>query len=163
MAKKPTKAVNNMYCKARMEASKGNLALASREGASEYIGISKDSLAEYELDLCKVVPVDKVVIMADAYNAPQLLHEYCNKDCPIGNRVAQPVDMDNVDNLYKFTVTVLNDLECSEEIRRTLMKIMADGVITEDEKPELKQVIDFLSNLSKRANELKVHAEKYLK
>lgn len=163
MAKQPTKAANNMYCKARMEASKWNPSLSSREGASEYTGISKDSIAEYELDLCKVVPVDKVVIMADAYNAPQLLHEYCHKDCPIGNRIAEPLDMDNVDNLYKFTVMVSNDLEYSQEIQKILMKIVADGVITEDEKPELQQVIDFLSSLARRATELKVHAEKYLK
>lgn len=163
MAKQPTKAANNMYCKARLEAAKWNPGLSSREGASEHTGISKDSLAEYELDLCKVVPVDKVVIMADVYNAPHLLHDYCYHDCPIGKRIAQPVDMENVENLYKFTVLLASDLGASDDIQKTLLKIVADGVIIDEERPELQKVINFLTSLERRASELKIHAEKYLK
>ena len=49
-----------------------NERLYSREGAAELLGISVSTLADYELGNTKVVPVDKVVLMADLYNAPEL-------------------------------------------------------------------------------------------
>lgn len=162
MAKQPTKAAQNVYCIARKEAAKYNPKFTSREGASEYLGISKDSLTDYELDLCKVVPVDKVVIMADAYNAPQLLNNYCCNECPIGKRITQPIDAENIENLYRFAISATNDLENSKEIQRTLLKIVEDGVIDDSEQEELKIIVDFFSKLEKRAAELRIIAEKYL-
>lgn len=162
MAKQPTKAAQNVYCIARKEASKYNPKFTSREGASEYLGISKDSLTDYELDLCKVVPVDKVVIMADAYNAPQLLNNYCCNECPIGKRITQPIDAENIENLYRFAISATNDLENSKEIQRTLLKIVEDGVIDDSEQEELKTIVDFFSKLEKRAAELRIIAEKHL-
>ena len=37
-----TKAAENVYCKARLEAAKKNELLNSREGAAEALGMSKD-------------------------------------------------------------------------------------------------------------------------
>ncbi|WP_024615819.1 hypothetical protein [Clostridium sp. Ade.TY] len=162
MAKQPTKAAQNVYCIARKEAAKYNPKFTSREGASEYLGISKDSLTDYELDLCKVVPVDKVVIMADAYNAPQLLNNYCCNECPIGKKITQPIDVQNIENLYRFAISATNDLENSKEIQKTLLKIVEDGIIDDSEQEELKVIIDFFSKLEKRAAELKIIAEKHL-
>ena len=162
MAKQPTKAAQNVYCKARKEAAKYNSRFASREGASEYIGVSKDSLADYELDLCKVVPVDKVVIMADAYNAPHLLNNYCCIECPIGKRITQPIDTENIDNLYRFAISATNDLENSQVIQKTLLEIVADGVIDASEIDELNIIIEFFSKLERRSSELKILAEKFL-
>lgn len=162
MAKQPTKAAQNVYCIARKQAAKFNPKFTSREGASEYLGISKDSLTDYELDLCKVVPVDKVVIMADAYNAPQLLNNYCCNECPIGKRITQPIDSENIANLYRFAISATNDLENSKEIQKTLLKIVEDGVIDDSEQEELKTIVDFFNKLEKRAAELRIIAEKYL-
>ena len=162
MAKQPTKAAQNVYCIARKEAAKYNPKFTGREGASEYLGISKDSLTDYELDLCKVVPVDKVVIMADAYNAPQLLNNYCCNECPIGKRITQPIDSENIENLYRFAISATNDLENSKEIQKTLLKIVEDGIIDDSEQEELKIIIEFFSKLERRAAELKIIAEKHL-
>lgn len=60
-----------------------NERLYSREGAAELLGISVSTLADYELGNTKVVPVDKVVLMADLYNAPELKTGYCKHECPI--------------------------------------------------------------------------------
>ena len=67
-----TKENQNVYFRARKEASMVNEKLFSREGASELLGISVSTLADYELGNTKVVPVDKVVLMADLYNCPDL-------------------------------------------------------------------------------------------
>lgn len=62
----------NVYFRARKEAAKYNERLSSREGAAELLGVSASTLADYELGNTKVVPVDKVVLMADLYNCPEL-------------------------------------------------------------------------------------------
>ena len=58
----------NLYFKARKKAAAYNERLYSREGAAELLGISPSTLADYELGNTKVVPVDKVVLMAEMYN-----------------------------------------------------------------------------------------------
>lgn len=69
MGRGPTKSNENVYFVARKKAAMYNERLYSREGAAELLGISVSTLADYELGNTKVVPVDKVVLMADLYNA----------------------------------------------------------------------------------------------
>ena len=69
---------------------KHNDKLGSREGAAELLGISVSSLADYELGNTKVIPVDKVVLMADIYNAPELMAWYCSSECLIGKSLEMP-------------------------------------------------------------------------
>lgn len=57
MGATPSKALENIYFRYRKEASIYNDKLKSREGASELLGISPSSLADYELGNTKVVPV----------------------------------------------------------------------------------------------------------
>ena len=72
MGKGPINENNNIYFRARKEAAVYNEKLFSREGAAELLGISVSTLADYELGNTKVVPVDKVVLMSDLYNCPEL-------------------------------------------------------------------------------------------
>lgn len=76
---------NNIYMKARLKAAQYNDRLKSREGAAKMFGVSHRSMANYEKDLCKQIPVDMIVRMADAYNATELMYHYCNNECPIGS------------------------------------------------------------------------------
>ena len=123
MAKQPTKEANNVYCIARKKAAEFNSKFSSREGASEFLGISKDSLIDYELDLCKVVLVDKVVIMAEAYNVPELLNYYCCNEYTICKMITLIIESENINNLYKFEISVTNTLDYSVNIQKTLLKI----------------------------------------
>ena len=83
MGRGSTKGNENVYFVARKRAAMYNERLYSREGAAELLGISVSTLADYELGNTKVVPVDKVVLMADLYNAPELKTGYCKHECPI--------------------------------------------------------------------------------
>lgn len=83
MGRGPTNENTNMYFQARKKAAIYNERLWSREGAAELLGISVSTLADYELGNTKVVPVDKVVLMADLYNAPELITGYCMRECPV--------------------------------------------------------------------------------
>lgn len=85
MGNDSTKCNENIYFKCRKEAALYDERLRSRESAADLLGVSPSSLADYELGNTKVVPVDKVNLMADLYNAPQLKTTYCKFDCPIGD------------------------------------------------------------------------------
>lgn len=72
MGRDAMKAGENICFRCRKQAAKYNDRLSSREGAAELLGVSVSSLADYELGNTKVIPVDKIVLMADLYGAPEL-------------------------------------------------------------------------------------------
>ena len=90
MGRDAAKACENQCFRCRKEAAKYNDKLGSREGAAELLGVSVSSLADYELGNTKVIPVDKVVLMADIYNAPELMAWYCSSECLIGKSLEMP-------------------------------------------------------------------------
>lgn len=157
MGASPTKAAGNIYCQARIRASETNDRLKSREGAAELLGISTSSLSEYELGITKIVPADKVVLMSDLYNAPELMNEYCATSCPIGERCVQKIDVEDIDRL---TLKMLGAFNQAEGVSQTLITIMADGVVSEDELPQMEIVLGLLDNLGNRIQALKLWATK---
>lgn len=127
MANDCMKANENIYFRCRKEAAKYNDKLNSRESASELLGVSVSSLADYELGNTKVVPVDKVVLMADLYNAPQLLNGYCARECPIGcgKDIAteiQPIERTTVGLLDLLQNEKVNARRCLREHTMCMVK-----------------------------------------
>ncbi len=159
MGSSPTKAADNIYCKARYRAASFNDRLYSREGAAELLGVSVSTLSDYELGTTKFVPPDRIVRMADLYNAPELLNHYCTNECPIGCRNVKKLEVAELDRL---TLKVLSAFKNINNIKDTLIDIVADGVITGDEKPQLEDVLNALEKISQYAQELKLWAEKNL-
>jgi len=160
MGTNPTKAKDNIYCRCRKSAAKYNDKLNSREGAAELLGISVSSLADYELGNTKVVPVDKVVLMADLYNAPELKNHYCVNECPIGECTMPKLEIAELDRL---TLKVLSAFRGVDSIKDKLIDIAADGIITDKEKPELEEILKALDQITIYSQELKLWAEKNLK
>lgn len=160
MGTNPTKAMDNIYCRCRKEAAKYNDKLNSREGAAELLGVSVSSLADYELGNTKVVPVDKVVLMADLYNSPEIKNYYCTNECPIGEHTVHKLELAELDRL---TIKVLSAFRGIDEVKDKLIDIAADGVITEHEKPELEDVLRALDEITIYSQELRLWAEKNLK
>ena len=133
MGTNPTKAADNIYCKCRKEAAKYNDKLNSREGAAELLGISASTLADYELGITKIIPADVILRMADLYNAPELRNHYCKYSCPLG----QDVPLVDTESLDRIAVRALASLKKVQESKENLLDVVADGVISEDEKPIL--------------------------
>ncbi len=90
---------NNIYFRARKSAAVYNERLYSRERAAELLGISISTLADYELGNTKVVPVDKVVLMADLYNCPELKNGYCKYECPIGKSMPLATEVTGIEGV----------------------------------------------------------------
>ncbi len=154
MGREARKAAGNPWYEARKKAAEYDDRLGSREGAADMLGMSVSSVADAELGLTKCMPVDKAVLMADLYNAPHLLNYYCLHECPIGCRQSLS---DEVLNIERVTVKLLRGLKVEElaELKDSLIDIAEDGVISEDEKPEMKKILDYLDELAKTISELK--------
>ena len=152
----------NAYLHYRKEAAGQQPALTSREGAAELLGISPESLRDYERGVAKTVPADIVLKMSHLYNAPELRNFYCRSVCPIGEMYTPKIDVDQVE-IDRLTLRLLNAFRNISQVRDTLVEIVADGVISEDERPALQQVLETLDAISVHAQELRVWAEKHLK
>lgn len=158
MGRDAIKAAGNPWFEARKNAAKYDDRLYSREGAAEMLGMSVSSVADAELGTQKCMPVDKAVLMADLYKAPQLLNYYCLHECPIGCRHSIS---ENVCGIDRVTVKLLKNLKTNdlEALKDKLLDIAEDGVISEDEKPELQSIIDYLDSLARTVSELKITCE----
>lgn len=159
MAGKATKAAESAFYKARMEASECNDNLKSREGAAEELGIDRTRLARIELGILTPYP-EEVLLMATAYNAPELGNHHCTKQCPLGQQIIQPVEVADLDRL---TIQILSSFRRIEHIKDVLVDITADGVIDASERPQLEEVMAALDAISANAQGLKLWAEKNLK
>lgn len=152
----------NVYFRARKEAAEYNERLSSREGAAELLGISPSTLADYELGITKFVPVDKVVLMADLYNRPELRTGYCKYECPIGKHIPLATSVSGIEGIALRLIREF-DSDKIKDMEKKLIDIAADGIISEDEKPTLENILGRLDELSLAISELKLAGEKALK
>ena len=159
MSRNPTKAADNAFCIARKKAAAFNDRLNSREGAAEALGLDRSRMARIELGSLWPYP-EEVLLMADGYNAPELLNYYCCDVCPIGCRTHQRLEVAELDRL---TVKLMAAMRKGDNIKSMLLDITEDGMIDTDERPQLGQVLAYLDNISRVAAELKLWAEKNLK
>jgi transcriptional regulator with XRE-family HTH domain len=159
MAKKATKAADNIFYKARMEAAACNDNLNSREGAAEQLGIDRTRLARIELGSLNPYP-EEVLLMSDAYNTPELNNYFCSRMCPLGQQTVPAAELLHLD---RITIRILTALGNTEFIQKTILEIVKDGIVSEDEQPQVQQILKALENISKAAMEMKLWVEKNLR
>ena len=153
---------NNVYFKARKRAATYNEKLYSREGAAELLGISVSTLADYELGNTKVVPVDKVVIMADLYNSPELIAGYCMRECPVHGFLPLATEERSIQGIALRLLKRFNEDDL-KAMKEDLIEITEDGIISEDEGPRLKAILETLDKMAETISEMKIIGEKYIK
>lgn len=153
---------DNMYFQSRKNAALYNDRLYSREGAAELLGLSVSSLADYELGITKCVPVDKVVLMAELYNAPELKASYCKNECPIGKNLPIATQQTELANVALSIIKAFDSKKVTE-VQKTLVEIAEDGTISEDEIMAFQSVINFVDECIEAVSKLKLIGEKVLK
>lgn len=147
----------NRYYLARMEAAKKNDHLSSREGASEETGIDRKRLQRIEIGTLNPYP-EEVMLMADAYHAPELMNFYCTSACPIGQKMVPKAELRELDRL---TVKFLNALEGIKGADKSLLAIAADGKLTPDEIPAMEELLEAIKAISAVGYELEIFKEKH--
>lgn len=162
MGNGPMKENTNVYFQARKEAATWDSRLFNRDFAAEQLGIASYTLGEYERGVTKVVPIDKVVLMADLYNKPELVTNYCRHECPVHGFLPLATEDKGIQGIALRLLRGLDEDDL-EEMKDKLIDIAEDGKITEDEVPELKKIINQLNHIAKVISELKIVGEKCLR
>ena len=96
--------------------------------------------------------------MADCYRAPELKGNYCREMCPLGRNMPKIGN----EGLDRISLRMLASFKKINEAKESLLDITADGIITEDEKPELKKIVQTLDEVNEIAQNLKNWIEKNL-
>ena len=134
---------------------------AAQEGmkkAAEELGVDRTRLARIELG--SVIPYpEEVLLMADIYRAPELKGNYCREMCPLGKGMPKIENQD----IDRIALRALCSFRKINEAKELLLDITADGVITEDEKPDLEKIIATLDEVNEVTQNLKNWIEKSLK
>lgn len=148
---------SNVFYQARCKASTHNEQLSSREGAADILLIEKGRLYRIEKGVTNPYP-EEVHMMADLYNAPELRSYYCKNYCPLGENVAEV----NIIELDRITIKALSAFKKVEKTEKTLLDITEDGIITEDEKPDMEKILKNLEELEAVTQNLRVWVKKNL-
>lgn len=147
----------NIYFRCRKEAARYNERLSSREGAAELLGLSVSSLANYELGITKVVPVDSVVMMADLYGAPALKAHYCKQVCPIGAEKPICTEAGSIESIA-VRMACLSRSGQLDQITARLLEIARDGHVSEDERQAMEGMAQELAELEHLIQEMRMKA-----
>lgn len=158
MPKKATKAAGNVFYEARTEAAKCNDELSSREGAAGWLGIDRTRLARIELGSLIPYP-EEVLLMAEAYNSPELNNRYCCKMCPIGKHTIPEIEMLQLDHLV---IQILASLQRAEGVDRTMIEVVADGRVRREDWPKIKKVLSALEEVLRATMAMKMWVDKNL-
>ncbi len=108
--------------------------------------------------MTKAVPVDKVVLMADLYNAPQLMSCYCASECPIGRRKAIAPEIRPLEK----TVVSLLDLLTDKKLDAYMASLIhiAAGCSRDGDAENMSEVVGYLEKLRVLVDELVLYDEK---
>ncbi len=150
MPRQITKAAGNVYCQARLRAAQYNDKLQTRAGTSEILpGVTEDSLKKYELDITRP-PNDVVALMADAYNAPELIAWYCANECPLGRNCREIPQMP----AERAILRAQNAVTDMEDALASYAQIMDDGAVDDSEKATLAKVREQILEVRRRLDEI---------
>lgn len=156
MGSRPTKAADNVYCKARLEAATYEDRLKSREKAAELLGYDPSTVASWELGSKRPSP-EAVLLMADTYNAPHLCNYFCTSECPLGSDMPTVIDGD----LDRITLRALGAMKELKEAKEKLIDITADGVIDSSEVKDLEEILSIFDEMATVHNSLKTWYKKF--
>lgn len=151
------KTISNVFYKARCTAGTHNEQLSSREGAADIMSIDRGRLYRIESGITNPYP-EEIRLMADLYGAPELENYYCTTMCPLGGDMpkAELADLDRI------SLRALSAFRKVSETKELLLDITSDGVIEENERPDLEKVLENLEELEQIAHSLKIWVKKNL-
>lgn len=150
MGKASIKENKNIYQTTREELG------LTREQASELLEwISADKIEK--IDNRGVLPhPEEVLQMAEKYNKPMLCNYYCAKECEIGKKYVPKIEMKD---LSQIVLEMLNSLNGIEKRKEKLIEITADGIISENELTDLKDIQEQLEKISITVETLQLWVE----
>lgn len=152
----------NSYVQARKNAAVADARLKSQEGAAELLNISPDTLSNYENGRTKKVPVEAICQMAKVYNAPELITEYCMKECPIHGFLPLATRENGIQGTVLRMILFFDSGELRSLVK-TMVEIAEDGEISDEDVPRIQEILKKLEDFAEVISEVKISAMKHIK
>lgn len=152
----------NPYLSARKEAAKFDNRMKSRERASEILNMSPDTLYNIESGRTKTISPDSIVAMANAYNAPELITDYCVNSCPVKGFLPLATKEKGIQGIVLRMIMRFSDHEL-KILKDMMVEVAEDGEVTEDELPKMKEIVERLESIAETISEMKITAIKSMK
>ncbi len=150
MPRKSVKKDKNIYFLSRERAN------LTREAASEIMEyISSDRIERIESEKSEPHP-DEVLTMAECYNDPLLANQYCTMECPIGKKYIPKV---SDAQLAVIVLQIMDSVNGLSDNKNKLVSITADGIISDEERPEFEKICNQLDQIASAATTLKYWME----
>ena len=121
------------------------------------MSIDRGRLYRIESGIANPYP-EEIRLMADLYNAPELENYYCTSMCPLGGDMPR-IDVADID---RISIRALSTFRKIAETKELLLDITEDGVISDDEKGDLKKVLENLEELEQITQSLRMWVKKNL-
>lgn len=153
MARKSTKQNKSIYQLAREEKN------YSREKASELlIGIAPERIERIESGTFLIRP-DEVLEMSEKYEKPDLCNYYCSNECPIGQKYVPEI---RIKDVSQIVLEMLSSLNAINEKKNSLIDIIVDGIISDNEIEEFIDIQQQLERINITVEALQLWVEKML-
>lgn len=151
------KSCGDMYREARLNAASHNERLGTHMGAAIELGVgSAETVGRWERD--ETTPSNiNVKRMAQVYGAPELLHNYCAMQCPIGMGRVSPMIRRNFEQV---AIQLYGATRDAGKDANALLMMAADGRIDENEAGEFIRIVHKLGGLKQAIDTLEIYAEK---
>lgn len=131
--------------------------------AAEGLSITEKSYAKYERAYGDPAASDpgpaRVDDMATLFNAPELRNWYCRNVCPLGIYTTEDVTLEG-SSLDIAAVKLYLAIEAVNQIKGLLLKVVADGELTDDEGEDLKTLFDHLEQVEGFTQEFRLWLER---
>lgn len=102
---------------------------------------------------------DDVLLLAEAYEKPELCNYYCSHECPIGKKYVPEIE---VKDLSRIVLEMLASLNSVESEKNRLIEITADGTISSDELKDFTAIQEKLEHISMTVEALQLWTEKMI-
>ena len=131
----------------------------SRKEASDATGnlISEDKLRRLETESNKTVDPEDVLLLAEAYGDPALIHYYCREACPIGRKLNGPREAfsGDVSHIVLNVLHSLNELQAREG---QMVRIFRDEKLDDSERKDFEAILTEMKELKRQIEALQLWA-----
>ena len=152
---------DNIFKATRLKAAKTKPVLSSIDSAASELHMPRAKLGRIEQedpDKHQEMPSEYDIIeMIKVYDAPELKDHYCENCCPLGEG-REPLMYENLGMISAKLFSSLHFLDRASDVMHT---ILADSVISEDEKEEFEKILEILKSISYSADSLELWARKH--
>ena len=114
----------------------------SQEALAEKLDVSRQAISKWDLGT-NLPETDKLILISDFFNIS------------IDYLLKEHIQLKNDESLDRVVLRFLGSAQDMDSISKELVDIMKDGIIDEDEKMRMNEILETLDEISKIIDEIK--------